>query len=183
MDEQKTRQFISKFFCKKDRDIENFLKNKAIEFEKRGKSRTFFIYNEDSIGKNNIDILAYFTLALQILHIPENLSKNKIRKLDGFSSNLKGNKITEIPVILIGQLGKNDLYSSLITGSEIIQFCFSKILEGQERLGGRVIMLECKNVEYLKRFYAEYDFKMIDKNYTKNDLIQFVKILSIKNLI
>ncbi|WP_206076098.1 hypothetical protein [Marinitoga lauensis] len=128
-------------------------------------------------------ILSYFTLAIQVLKIPEKFSNNKIKKLDGFSAKINGKRITEIPAILIGQLGKNDMYSSEITGDEIMQFCFSKILEGQERLGGRIIMLECKDIEYLKNFYRKYGFEMIDKEYKKDELLQFIKLLNEYDLI
>ncbi|AEX85567.1 hypothetical protein Marpi_1157 [Marinitoga piezophila KA3] len=181
--QENAQKLISNFFCRKDSDIERFLKEKAIKFEKLGKSRTFFIYNEDAIKNNKFEILAYFTLAIQVLKIPDEFSGNKIKKLDGFSSKINGKRITEIPAILIGQLGKNDLYSSKITGDEIMQFCFSKILEGQERLGGRIIMLECKNIEYLKNFYRKYGFDLIDKDYDNDELLQFIKILTEEDLI
>ncbi|WP_239525654.1 hypothetical protein [Marinitoga litoralis] len=64
-----------------------------------------------------------------------------------------------------------------------MQFCFSKILESQERLGGRIIMLECKDIEYLKNFYRKYGFEMIDKEYKKDELRQFIKLLSENDLI
>lgn len=40
--EQKAQELISIFLCSKDNDIENFLKERAIAFERLGKSRTFF---------------------------------------------------------------------------------------------------------------------------------------------
>ncbi len=59
---------ISIFVCHKNEDIEHFLQEKAIPFEKLGKSRTYFIYDEDA---EEFCILAYFTLALQVFKIPE----------------------------------------------------------------------------------------------------------------
>ena len=44
--EQKVQELISIFVCSKDHDIENFLRDKAILFEKLGKSRTFFVFDE-----------------------------------------------------------------------------------------------------------------------------------------
>ena len=69
-DETKAQELISIFVCEKDADIENFLKSRAIQFEKLGKSRTFFIYDED---QDEFQILAYFTLAIQVLKIPEGM--------------------------------------------------------------------------------------------------------------
>ena len=45
-DEAKAQKLISIFVCEKDADIENFLKDRAIQFEKLGKSRPFLIYDE-----------------------------------------------------------------------------------------------------------------------------------------
>jgi len=46
-DEQKAQKLISIFVCEKDTDIESFIKNRALMFEKLGKCRTFLIYDED----------------------------------------------------------------------------------------------------------------------------------------
>ena len=106
-DEEKAQKLISIFVCKKDMDIENFLKEKAILFEKMGKSRTYFLYDEED---DEFKILAYFTLAIQVLKVPEELlSGRKTKIYDGFSSKIRGIKITEFPAILIGQFGKNEL--------------------------------------------------------------------------
>ncbi len=106
-DESKAQELISIFKCNKDVDIENFLKDRAIIFEKLGKSRTFLIFNED---EKDFRVLAYFTLALQVLKIPESLSNRRIKNFDGFNAKINGERIAEFPAILIGQVGKNDLY-------------------------------------------------------------------------
>lgn len=174
-DENEAQKLISIFVCKNDPDIECFLKDRAIKFEKLGKSRTFLIYNEDA---DHVEILGYFTIALQVLKIPEGfISGKKIQLLDGLSSNLRGSRITEFPTILIGQLGKNDLHRGTISGSEIMEYCLAMILEGQKRLGGRIIMLECKNVPYLINLYQKFDFKTLMKDYGQDELIQMIRIL------
>ncbi|SHJ33450.1 hypothetical protein SAMN02745751_02310 [Dethiosulfatibacter aminovorans DSM 17477] len=174
-DEEKAQELISIFVCEKDLDIESFLKNRAIQFEKLGKSRTFFIYDED---KDEFEILAYFTLAIQVLKIPEGmLSGNKIKKLDGLSANMRGNRITEFPSILIGQLGKNEMYPGTISGSEVLEYCLAKILEGQVRLGGRIIMLECKDTPYLVTLYEKFGFNVLEKDYEEGELLQMIKVL------
>ncbi|MCR6546604.1 hypothetical protein [Dehalobacterium formicoaceticum] len=152
------------------------MKDRAIQFEKLGRSRTFFIYNED---EDEFQILAYFTLAIQVLKIPEDkLSGRKAKLLDGFSSKIKGDKITEFPSILIGQLGKNEMYQDKISGEEALEYCLATILEGQVRLGGRIIMLECKNIPYLIDLYEKFGFKVLEKDYEKDELLQMIKILN-----
>lgn len=152
-------------------------------FEKLGKSRTFFIFEDcdEDDGKNNnheFRILAYFTLGLQVLKVPEELfSGRKTKVLDGFSSKIRGNKITEFPTILIGQLGKNELYKDSISGPDIMHYCLATLLEGQARLGGRIVMLECKNIPYLISLYEDFGFQLIDKDYKVDELRQMIKIL------
>jgi len=85
--ESKAQELISVFLCEKDTDIEYFLKNRAILFEKLGKSRTFFIYDEDA---NEFNILAYFTLAIQVLRIPEEMiSGRKAMRMENSHWNFK----------------------------------------------------------------------------------------------
>ncbi len=152
-------------------------------FEKLGKSRTFFIYEDTEDDENGekeeeFKILAYFTLGLQVLKVPEELfSGRKTKVLDGFSSKIRGNKITEFPTILIGQLGKNELYKDSILGPDVMHYCLATLLEGQARLGGRIVMLECKNIPYLISLYEDFGFQLIDKDYEEDELRQMIKIL------
>jgi hypothetical protein len=179
-DEQMAQELISIFSCRNDADIENFLKNRAIHFDKIGKSRTFIIFDEDA---DDFSILAYFTIALQILKVPESLSNRKIKDFDGFSAKINGEKITEFPVMLIGQIGKNDLHKDKITGYKVMEYCMSTLLDGQMRLGGRIIMLECKDIPYLLEFYEQFGFMKLDRDYEEGELIQFIKILQEDELI
>ncbi|MDD2402389.1 MAG: hypothetical protein PHI90_10375 [Clostridia bacterium] len=173
-DENKAQKLISIFVCKRDPDIENFLKEKAIIFEKLGKSRTFLIFDEED---EKFKVVAYFTLALQILKIPEEFSNRKIKIFDGFNAKINGKRITEFPTILIGQFGKNELFKDCITGDKVMRYCLGVMLEGQIRLGGRIVMLECKDIPYLLDFYERYGFLKIEKDYEVGELIQLVKVL------
>jgi predicted GNAT family N-acyltransferase len=173
--EEKAQELISVFVCEKDKDIESFLKEKAILFEKLGKSRTYFIFNED---EDEFNILAYFTLAMQVLKVPEELlSGRKTKVLDGFSSKIRGSKITEFPTILIGQIGKNDLYRELISGFEVMEYCLSTVFKGQAVLGGRIIMLECKEIPYIVNLYERFGFQKLERDYKEDELLQMIKVL------
>ena len=173
--EEKAQELISIFTCEKDRDIESFLKEKAILFEKLGKSRTYIIINED---EDEFNILAYFTLAMQVLKIPEDLlSGRKTKVLDGFSAKIRGAKITEFPTILIGQVGKNDLHRELISGLEVMEYCLEAIFKGQAVLGGRIVMLECKDIPYIINLYEKFGFQKLERDYDEGEFIQMIKIL------
>jgi predicted GNAT family N-acyltransferase len=173
-DEQKAQELISIFVCSKDNDVKKFLKERAILFERIGKSRTFLVFDED---EEEFKVLGYFSLALQVLKIPRTFSNRKIKELDGFNAKIHGQRILEFPAILIGQLAKNDLYKDRLSGYELMQYCLSTLLDGQMRLGGRIVMLECKDIPYLICFYEQFGFIKLDRDYQEGDLIQLIKIL------
>ena len=132
------------------------------------------IFDED---EEDFRLLAYFALALQILKIPQSFSNQRIKQLDGFSAKIRGQRILEFPVLLIGQFAKNDLYADYISGYDLMQYCFSTLLDGQARLGGRIVMLECKDIPYLASFYERFGFAKIERDYKEGELIQLVRIL------
>jgi len=127
--------------------------------------------------------MGYFTIALSILNIPEKFSKRKIKRLDGFSSKINNKKLTEIPGILIGQLGKNTDSNKTIKGNDLMAYCMAAIYQGQHYLGGRIIILECKNNAYLKTFYERHDFNLLEKDYQKDELLVYTKIIDEKELL
>ncbi|MEN6487421.1 MAG: hypothetical protein ABFD66_00830 [Smithella sp.] len=174
-DEQKAQELISIFLCEKDNDIETFLKERAILFEKLGKSRTFIIYDE---GAEKFKLLGYYTLAVQVLKVPEKFSNRQIKNFDGFNAKINGERITEFPTILIGQFGKNELYEDDgFSGYELMQYCLNTLLEGQARLGGRIVLLECKDIPYLVDFYGNFGFEKLEREYAEGELIQLIRIL------
>ncbi|AGL03166.1 hypothetical protein [Desulfoscipio gibsoniae] len=81
-----TDEVISSFIYPADPDIEGFLKTRAIKFENALKSRTYLLFDKEAAHKGELSLLAYFTIALHILIVPEGFSGNRVKKLDGFSS-------------------------------------------------------------------------------------------------
>lgn len=84
--EEKVSEVISVFKCGRAPDIENFIKNKAITYEKKAKSRTYLAFDEEAMYEGEFKLLAYFTIAMQTLKIPEGTSPSQIRKLEGLYS-------------------------------------------------------------------------------------------------
>lgn len=125
--EETVKEVISTFYCSKDHDVENFLKNenRAILYERKSKSRTYFIFDKDGLENGIFVLLAYYTIAMQTLKIPNGTAASQIRKLDGLYAKKGSEAITEIPAFLIGQLGKNDEYADRITGDELLEYALS----------------------------------------------------------
>ena len=176
--EEKVKTLLNSFSCSKNWDVEQFLKNTAILFEKLNKSRTYLIFK-----KGTTDILAYFTITISILKIvDEDISKKTLKKLDGISKEKK-----EFSVYLIGQLGKNDKFFNEISVKFILETAISYIYDANEIVGGRVILIETLNNEKLIKFYKENGFKIlqkrldkkIDKNTGKEIITEYVQMYKI----
>ena len=88
---------LKTFRCTKNSDLEEFLHSKALDFGKRGTSRTHLLIKENRV-------IGYFTLSMKPI-LTDGISKEVIKKIDGFSKNRKC-----IYFYLIGQLGLNDEY-------------------------------------------------------------------------
>ncbi len=162
MDREELFQLLSSFECSLDKDIEFFLKNRAVQFEQLSKARTYLIVNENELREKQItdvSIVGYFDLALKVLTVPESIS-NRIRKdIDGLSAKIHGEQISSFPVYLIGQLGRNTkIPKSSISGCELIGYAFDVIQPAVESVGGRYVLVECHDDEKLVKFYAENHF-------------------------
>lgn len=161
------------FTCKKDRDLEDFLRNKAENYEIHNKGKTFLIMDLDKMkNETRAEIFAYFTLAIHSLPIPENASKTLIKKLVGSKSDARN-----VPAYLIGQLAKNDLFAKQISGKEILDTALKGIKKAQEIVGGRVVAVDCKPEPKLHQFYIANGFTYLGHN-DANNLDQFVLKIS-----
>ena len=169
---------ISSFLCTRNDDLADFLKEKAIIYEEIAKSRTYLFVDEESFG-SSLSIVAYFSIGMSSLSIPKDLSARFLRKLDGYADKAHGKRVDNLPVYLIGQLAKNDLYAKEISGDEIIQAAIATIRKFYRELGGRLIAVDCKPVPALHKFYEKNGFLMIGHN-EENDLDQFVYFLNRK---
>ncbi|WP_391207711.1 hypothetical protein [Psychrobacillus sp. L4] len=157
--------------------------NRAIQFEKLGKSRTFFIYHDEDAAAG-FEILGYYSLAIRVFNIPTDVSNRQRLKLDGLYAKKDNEVITEVPSILIGQFGKNDTYADIFAGFELMNYCLSTIFDGQEKLGGRLLTLECKDVPSLIKFYGQFAFsKLTGNSVGANGLIQMIRILQEHELV
>ncbi|PTX16371.1 hypothetical protein SAMN04488598_10746 [Halanaerobium congolense] len=166
---------ISFFYCERNQDIENFIKNgsrgydsTAVMLEEKGITRTYFLIDEDDFQETN-EILAYFSITLKELEFTADISRSRVKKIDGISGNRDS-----VIVYLIAQLAKNDLYQSEIKGEEIIDRAINIIERSQKLVGGRIIMVECENNDSLIEFYEKHGFKSLQVN-SSNGLLQLIR--------
>jgi hypothetical protein len=163
-------KFLEGFSCHKNQDVQDFLRKKAIRFDSTHNSRTYLIFDEEQL---NFGIFCYFTLSFKeiILEDDYQISKSKIKKLNGISKNAE-----RIRAFLIGQLGKNtSIKNNPLNLKEILSEVFSILQQAQELIGGRVILLECEDNEKLINLYRNNGFEVLQKS----DLVQMYLIFDI----
>lgn len=171
-DRKHVREDILKNFKNKyNKDIEDFLHNKAIEFEKAGLSSTHLVFNE------NFVLLGYFSLANKPLLVSkrnyEALSKSQRKKLCQ-----NGKRLTTDGYIvnsyLLGQIGKNHSEQikaeEHIDGTQLLTLAYDSLMEAKKIVNVRYVWLECENNEKLLSFYKNFGFEEIENFISGNGL-------------
>lgn len=169
--EDEVKVILSSFSCPLNVDVEKFLKTKAIEFSKRGFSKTHLIYwtTEDETER---EFVGYYTIASKFITIQRSVVNSKeARKLREHGIfDTKANEYT-VAAPLIAQLGKNYTKGndSLIRGREILQMAMEKVKKVQNEVGGRFVYLECEEKPELIEFYESNCFKLFGKRKLDRD--------------
>ena len=184
--EDRANEILSSFSCPKNKDVEKFLREKAVLFTKRDFSQTHLVFwvSEDSAQK---ELVGYYALALKTLSVAKdcitNTQARKFREQGIFNSDR--NTYT-VPASLIGQLGKNYQNGNdvLITGDELLDLAVSRIKKAQHEIGGRFVYLECEDKKKLLEFYQRNGFRVfgnrrLDKDETGLEGEYLVQLLMI----
>lgn len=165
---------IANFSCPLDNDIEYFLKEKAVIFERMAISRTHLVYTS---YKSKHVLAGYFAISNKPLNINRTVPKSLLKSLTGF----KNPKIKTINCYLIGQLSKNyELGNTrLISGEELLRMAFKRIVSVQQTIGGRCIVVECADKPKLREFYEKYGFRLYGESCSegenKRKLLQYIR--------
>ena len=158
------REILSFFSCPPNPDVEKFLtKRSAIDFAKQSIAQTFLVYASYR-GKNVL--CGYFTIANKYIVVgSHSVSKTTARRLRKFAMpNISDDNLV-IMAPLIAQLGKNYMndYRKLITGDELLKMVIDKVSAAQRIIGGKVVYVECEDIDILKKFYEDNGFVIFGK--------------------
>ncbi len=169
--EDVTKSILSSFSCPVNRDIENFIKERAIEFSKRTTAKTHLVFWQTEDEKE-IELVGYYTITSKVITVDRKvLSKTEAKRLrsQGIYDEEKQEYIVSAP--LIAQLGKNYAggNDTLISGSELLQLAVDKVRKIQREIGGRFMYLECEDKEKLLDFYYRSNFKFFGKRKLDRD--------------
>ena len=148
------RKILKTFSCAKNIDVQDFLHNKAITFERNLRACTYlYISNADK------SVIAYLTLGIKAL-LTDGLSDETIKFLDGYTSQMPS-----IPCYLIAQLGKNDSCKHKI-GSFLLDDALGFIDKAQGILKGRFVLIDAVNEDKVIEFYKENSFIALENDKT-----------------
>lgn len=106
--------------------------------------------------------MAFFSLAMKTIRIPVigTMSKSLQRRLGKLAD-----KDENVVAYLIGQLGRSSDYdNSVIDGKKILQDCYNLIGSVRDIVGGRIILIECKRIKRLCKFYENEGYIDITEN-------------------
>ncbi len=169
-DNELLSQILSSFSCEQDEDIENFLHNRAVEFEKLSKARTYLICDESQMVSEDfyleqLRIYGYIAIAQKILTVPDDWSNRKRKELDGLNGKIHGEPIRDFSCYLIGQLSRNsNVPKESISGKELLQYAYDVIATAVDAVGGRYMMIECQNESSLIEFYESNGFQEVNRS-------------------
>lgn len=154
--EENVKSILSGFSCSLNPDVEHFLRSTAIEFAKKRTGVTYLVFRKQ---QDKMDLVGYYALANKCLIIhTDGLSKSTIKRLERYGTTDDEGKTIQVAMPLIGQLGKNEAYREMISGSDLLQMACAKVYDAQRILGGRYVYLECEDKEVLTEFYNKNGF-------------------------
>jgi len=159
---ERIAEILSSFPCRKDEDLEYFLREMAVMYEKKHLARTSLIFERGSYTRP----IAYFTIAVSSMDASGLDCDNTLRKKMNIHNNVAQS-------YLIGQLGKRDGAPRGL-GEFAISCAIDLIKDANEKVGCRLLRLECKKA--LIEYYKKSGFILIGFDDEK-DLYEMIKIL------
>ncbi len=160
-DQQKIENALQKFSCHREVDLENFLINKAIPYEKSNFGKTYLFLDNKDLKKGLFTIMAYFTIAQRSVDMSQLSNKRKRKVLGNYPGR---DSLNSIPAFLIGQLGRCDEFTNNdLSGQRILDECYHAISLAARIIGGNLLILECRE-HMFERFYEGQGFiKLYDE--------------------
>ena len=186
--EEDTKSILSTFSCPLNKDIEDFLRFKAITFSAQGLAKTHLVFTS---YKDKPCLIGYFTLSnkgFSVAYNERSFSKTLRKRLNKFAVYNRAFNSYTVSAPLIAQLSKNftNGYNKLISGDELLKMACDQVASIQALVGGRFVYLECEDKDFLINFYSENGFYNFGKRQLDSDekdslsgdyLIQMLKYL------
>lgn len=172
---EKIEEAFKKFSCQREPDLENFLQNKAIFYSNKNFGKTFLFIDEKKLLEDSMLVIAgYVTLGSRPMDISAMSLKQKRKALGEYPGR---DKLDFIPAFLIGQLGRDDNYSSEdLPGEQLLNECYCLFAKASVYTGGSIVILECRSHMYDK-FYSKQGYKKLYNTLNDDNLYElYIKV-------
>lgn len=168
-------QRLAETFKSKNRDVELFLNEKALQSSKLCTSSTYLVAEE-------FDLVGYFTLATKMLTLRlGNLSSTQSKVIKRFVSLDSDTNTYRLPAILLAQFGRNfSDNSASIAGKKLMEIALEHITRVVSLSSGKIAFLECEPKKKLIAFYKNCGFRLLDNivySKDKKELVQMFRVI------
>lgn len=173
--EERVKAHLQTFSCPVNPKIENFFRNRSIDFSRRKLSVTYIVNDLDD-GQ----ILGCFALAHKAVLIPSaGMSNTSRKKLERFARLDRATGEYMASAFLIAQFGKNYGVDDgrRISGSLLMDIANDILVSIQRQIGGGIIYLDCDDNEKLKQFYAYEKFQPFGERFSQEENQQYIQYL------
>lgn len=173
--EDEVKSILSDFSCKRNPEIENFVRKNAVDFAKKKMSITYLVVDDTE------SISAIFTLTHKAIEITnKNLSNTMRKRIQRHSRLDESTDSFNVSAFLIAQFGKSDTKTSEenISGNALMDFTFEVLTAVQHDIGGGLVYLECEDKEKLINFYSSEpnQFFKFGERYSKEDKVKYIQL-------
>ena len=176
--EESVVDVLSSFSCPKNKEIENFVRNNAVEFAKRKMSITYLLLDEYS------RVLAIFAITHKAVQIwGKNLSSTLQKKIQRYAQKNEKTDEYALSAFLIGQFGKNYQHKDapVPDGGKMMEAVLTILKHVQREIGGGVVYLECEEKPELLNFYQNEKnrFRKFGERLSEKENVNYIQMLRI----
>ena len=169
---------LAQFSIPLNKEVEDFIRNKALQATKLKSSITYVLVDEDIA-----EVIGYFTLLVKPFIIPAScLSSTNRRLISRFSEVNEETGNYTASVFLLAQIGKNYAIQRQyqVSGRDLLEVALDKLRAAQDLIGGKLVLIE-RETERMKLhdFYKANGFKSWNSRYDKNDNVQYDQMIRV----
>ena len=169
---------LAQFSIPLNKEVEDFIRNKALQATKLKSSITYVLVDEDFA-----EVIGYFTLLVKPFTIPAScLSSTNRRLISRFSEVNEETGNYTASVFLLAQIGKNYAIQRQyqVSGRDLLEVALDKLRAVQDLIGGKLVLIE-RETERMKLhdFYKANGFKSWNSRYDKNDNVQYDQMIRV----
>ena len=169
---------LAQFSIPLNKEVEDFIRNKALQATKLKSSITYVLVDEDIA-----EVIGYFTLLVKPFTIPASrLSSTNRRLISRFSEVNEETGNYTASVFLLAQIGKNYAIQRQyqVSGRDLLEVALDKLRAAQDLIGGKLVLIERESERMkLHDFYKPNGFKSWNSRYDKNDNVQYDQMIRV----